>query len=272
MSLFWKDWGHGPFVYPANAIDSCQQGVLVGVWLVQVRQKFKERFMFQMKASSVILIDSDENIRLSKKPWFLKNHKKRMGLVRITSWYPNFNGSHFGLPPSEIHRMTGPPPKIVWTMTYSHRPHWKAYLLEQRPLTRNWEISQTVSPLHDGQVWTGASCMCPRSVVAGQCPTLACCWLEHRRYFPERKLTKQERHWNRMYLGIKNSMEPLWLDWVAILWETMTYSHRPHGNRMNMLHGKMGKHKGRLYSFSTLFYQGTFSLDQVRFCGPTGGW
>ena len=47
----------------------------------------------------------------------------RMGLVRITSWYPNFNGSHFGLPPSEIHRMTGLPPNIVWTMTYSHRPH-----------------------------------------------------------------------------------------------------------------------------------------------------
>ena len=36
-----------------------------------------------------------------------------MGLVRITSWYPNFNGSHFGLPPSEIHRMTGLPPKFV---------------------------------------------------------------------------------------------------------------------------------------------------------------
>ena len=36
-----------------------------------------------------------------------------MGLVRITSWYPDFNGSHFGLPPSEIHRMTGLPPKIV---------------------------------------------------------------------------------------------------------------------------------------------------------------
>ena len=47
----------------------------------------------------------------------------QMGLVRITSWYPNFNGSHFGLPPSEIHRMTGLPPKVVWTMTYSHRPH-----------------------------------------------------------------------------------------------------------------------------------------------------
>ena len=44
-----------------------------------------------------------------------------MGLVRITSWYPSFNGSHFGLPPSEIHRMTGLPPQTVWTMTYSHR-------------------------------------------------------------------------------------------------------------------------------------------------------
>ena len=40
-----------------------------------------------------------------------------IGLVRITSWYPNFNGSHFGLPPSEINKMTGLPPKIVRTMT-----------------------------------------------------------------------------------------------------------------------------------------------------------
>ena len=32
-----------------------------------------------------------------------------------------FNGSHFGLPPSEIHRRTGLPPKIVWTMTYSRQ-------------------------------------------------------------------------------------------------------------------------------------------------------
>ena len=46
-----------------------------------------------------------------------------MGLVCITSWYPNFNGSHFGLPPSEIKRMTGLPPKIARTMTYSHRAH-----------------------------------------------------------------------------------------------------------------------------------------------------
>ena len=49
---------------------------------------------------------------------------KNCSIVRITSWYPNFNGSHFGLPPSEIHRMTGLPPKIAWTMTYSNRPHF----------------------------------------------------------------------------------------------------------------------------------------------------
>ena len=30
-----------------------------------------------------------------------------MGPVRITSWYPDFNGSHFGLLPSSIHSMTG---------------------------------------------------------------------------------------------------------------------------------------------------------------------
>ena len=36
-----------------------------------------------------------------------------MELVRITSWYPNCNGSHFGLSPSEILKMAGLPPKIV---------------------------------------------------------------------------------------------------------------------------------------------------------------
>ena len=48
-----------------------------------------------------------------------------IGLARITSLYPNFNGSHFGLPPRSIHRyrLTGLPPKMVWTMTYSHKPH-----------------------------------------------------------------------------------------------------------------------------------------------------
>ena len=45
------------------------------------------------------------------------------GAVRITSWYIKFNGSHFGLPPSSIHRMTGLGGKMVWTMIYAHMPH-----------------------------------------------------------------------------------------------------------------------------------------------------
>ena len=55
-----------------------------------------------------------------------ERQQTNMGLVRIMSWYPNFNGSHFGLPPSEIHRLTGLGGKMVWTMTYSHRPHFTA--------------------------------------------------------------------------------------------------------------------------------------------------
>ena len=53
-------------------------------------------------------------------PW---QQAQKMGLVRITSWYPEFNGSHFGLPPSSIHTMTGLGGKMVWTMTYSNRLH-----------------------------------------------------------------------------------------------------------------------------------------------------
>ena len=45
-----------------------------------------------------------------------------MGLVRITSWYPNFNGSHFGLPPSSINRMTGLGGKIAWTDVFAQGP------------------------------------------------------------------------------------------------------------------------------------------------------
>ena len=48
-----------------------------------------------------------------------------MGAVRITSWYPHFNGSHFGSPPSSIHRMTGLGDKMLWIVTYAHRPQWQ---------------------------------------------------------------------------------------------------------------------------------------------------
>ena len=57
--------------------------------------------------------------------WF--SQELQMGLVRITSLYPNFNGSHFGLPPSSIPRMIGLGGKFVWTMTYSHGPRYQLY-------------------------------------------------------------------------------------------------------------------------------------------------
>ena len=36
--------------------------------------------------------------------------------------YPKFNGSHFCLPSSSIHKMTGLGGKMVWTLTNAHRP------------------------------------------------------------------------------------------------------------------------------------------------------
>ena len=69
----------------------------------------------------------------------------RIGLVRITSWHQKFSGSHFALPLSFIHRITGPGGKMVWTMMYSHKPHSmmkvrgqssKGKTVEQ--ISRNW--------------------------------------------------------------------------------------------------------------------------------------
>ena len=45
-------------------------------------------------------------------------------VVHITSWYPKFNGSHFGLPPISIHKKTGLGSKMVCTMTFGRRTHF----------------------------------------------------------------------------------------------------------------------------------------------------
>ena len=47
------------------------------------------------------------------------------GAVCITSLYPKFKGSHFGLPPTSrsVHKMTGLGGKIVGTMTYADGLH-----------------------------------------------------------------------------------------------------------------------------------------------------
>ena len=72
---------------------------------------------------------SDGNVRFS---WVLSGDRpkglkrsvsKPMGAIRITSWYPKFNGSHFYfcLPPSSIHRTIRLGGEMMWT---AHRPHW----------------------------------------------------------------------------------------------------------------------------------------------------
>ena len=52
--------------------------------------------------------------------------------VHITLLYPKLNGSHFGLPPSSIHRMTGLGGNFLHTMTYAHRPHWFFFIYKKK--------------------------------------------------------------------------------------------------------------------------------------------
>ena len=63
------------------------------------------------------------------------------GTVRITSC-PNFNGSHFGLPPSEIHRITGLLCKKLTFTDHSHRTRGRGNSLRPfRPSSRPGTLS-----------------------------------------------------------------------------------------------------------------------------------
>ena len=59
-------------------------------------------------------------------------HVGGMGAVRITSLIPKFNGSHFGLPPSSIHRMTGwvANSRILWLYICARPP----FVLTMQPV------------------------------------------------------------------------------------------------------------------------------------------
>ena len=89
------------------------RGALVTILARETRMKNFQKSLDMFRVPQVTILARDMRSKVFD----------QMGLVHITSWYPNFNGSHFGLPPCEIHRMTGLPPQIVWTMTHSHRPH-----------------------------------------------------------------------------------------------------------------------------------------------------
>ena len=67
----------------------------------------------------------------------------------VMAYYPNFNGSHFGLPPKSIHkrgRIDGLGGTMVWTMMYMHGPHLvrtrnPALALESRQSGVHWLLS-----------------------------------------------------------------------------------------------------------------------------------
>ena len=65
-----------------------------------------------------------------------------------------FNGSHFDLPPSSIHRMTGLGGKMVWTMTYSQRLHLH---LCSSPATINFMIGAWESFVSSNCAWRSTS-------------------------------------------------------------------------------------------------------------------
>ena len=55
--------------------------------------------------------------------------KRHVGAVCITSWYPQFNVGHFGLPPSPIYTMTRLGSHFVLAMTRAHMPIQESCLL-----------------------------------------------------------------------------------------------------------------------------------------------
>ena len=72
------------------------------------------------------------------------------------------NGSHFVLPTSSIHKMTRLGVKMVWTMTYAHRPHWTKWkksitvtkfraLFDNRPFAQLLPGLETGHPVTVGQ-------------------------------------------------------------------------------------------------------------------------
>ena len=74
-----------------------------------------------------------------------------MGPVSITSWYPKFNGSHVGLPPSSVHRMTGLGGKVVWTTVIAEifvRVKISYSSVCQLSYARNFRTATVVSDTH----------------------------------------------------------------------------------------------------------------------------
>ena len=93
----------------------------------------------------------------------------QMGAVRITSWYQGFNGSHFGLPLSFIHRMTGLGGNFVWAMMQSHRTHFISFCWSFAFFFSSWTLLRMLHMLNRLLLcisvagrWNGAPLVPPR--------------------------------------------------------------------------------------------------------------
>ena len=123
----------GPVVYLANAFSLTLVCEVISYRLVQCKSdKISNKVLEQLTSaySRTVcmrrLMGKKQPVRKTERnsPWLaslglLKNRLSAMivqcGLcaLRHASWYPEFNGSHFGLPPSSIHQMTGLGGKMV---------------------------------------------------------------------------------------------------------------------------------------------------------------
>ena len=127
--------------------------------------------------------------------------------VRVTSWYPKFNGRHFGLPPSSVHRMTGLGGNFVSTMTYAYMPHWHlrsatghVYLCTSSPL------NSVAQPLISGVTWLLAK-MSARSM--GQV------WIRHS---PHEIATQSSHFVDRAGWQAKMASIGFWILWRSAYW------------------------------------------------------
>ena len=108
-----------------------------------------------------------------------------MGAVCITSLHPKFNGSHFGLPPSSIHRMTGwvAISRTQWRMrtapiVYKKVNACKISTIPEWGLFTKWSRSglRGTFQVHAGCV---AGCVRPRTTHLGRATSCSFCMNGH---------------------------------------------------------------------------------------------
>ena len=99
------------------------------MWLEWVLLFHQFIFLFSVLSLLFFCFSSIQSLRnvagfffLHCSHWFI-SVTGEWDLCALRHGIKHFNGCHFDLPPSSIHRMTGLGGNFMWTMTYSHSPH-----------------------------------------------------------------------------------------------------------------------------------------------------